>query len=49
MTVQNLIELLQKCDQQDEVVTFNGEEICSITGITYAGKDHKVELHTDEP
>jgi hypothetical protein len=49
MSVKELIESLQLCDLEDEVKCYDpeSEQIESVTGLTYGGKDRVVELFTD--
>jgi hypothetical protein len=51
MTVQALIELLQKADPKDEVKAFDPDsgQIESVSGMVYGGADSIVELCTDDP
>lgn len=51
MKVKDLIQHLQKANPEDEVKAFNGDsgQMESVSGMTYDGKDHIVELYTDEP
>jgi hypothetical protein len=50
MTVKHLIEMLNNCDPNDAVVSYNGdsEQNESVSGMVYGGADHIVELQTDD-
>ena len=51
MKVKALIEMLQKADEDAEVMVYDGdsEQMEPVTGMVYGGGRVTVELYTDEP